>query len=73
MNMVAGRSVSPRGEMPAIGGLTAYLLNFDGTDVLEFKDNDAAREAADILRSREPLVSVEARYNKVLIKIKETK
>jgi len=73
VNMVARSRVSPRGEMPAIGGLTAYLLNFDGSDVLEFKDNDAAREAADILRARDPGVSIEARYNKVLLKIKEPK
>ena len=73
VNMVASQTISRRGEMPAISGLMAYLLNFDGSDVLEFKDNNEAREAADTLRARDPGVSVEARYNKVILKIKGDK
>jgi hypothetical protein len=57
--------------MPLISGLMVYLLNFDGTDVLEFASNEEARDAADTLRSRGSGISVEARYNKVILKIKE--
>lgn len=50
--------------------LVEYLEGCGGKDVLHFKNDEASRNAADILRGRHPEVSVEARYEKVFIKLK---
>jgi hypothetical protein len=73
VTVTAAQLISPRRESAATADpLRAYLLRFNGADVLEFADNHVAREAADALRARSTMVSVEARYNKVILKIKQT-
>jgi len=47
-----------------------YLDACGGTDVLYFKNDLAAIAAARLLRERHPEVAVEARYEKVFLKLK---
>lgn len=50
--------------------LVEYLDACGGKDVLSFKNDLAALAAARVLRERHPEVIVEARYEKVFLKLK---
>jgi hypothetical protein len=51
----------------------AYLMECGGKDVLHFKNDERAAAAARTLRERHPEVVVEARYEKVFIRLKGSK
>lgn len=57
---------------PATDSLTGYLQRVGGRDILHFADQSKATEAARTIRERHPDVDVDARYEKVFLKLKGT-
>jgi hypothetical protein len=53
--------------------LVEYIEKCGGKDVLHFQNDTAALAAARVLREHHPEVNVEARYEKVFLKLKGSK
>jgi hypothetical protein len=56
---------------PALDPLIEFLRDSNGHETLTFETAAKATEAARLMRLRHPGVSIEARFEKVFIKVRE--